>query len=112
MAEKEKFLANCNKFKNELSDLQRDIDEQDETNNGTLAYIGCNYSYELANIGFELGYACWHFLAKGNFKDVKQSFIDTIIENEIIEGVYSINEIKKIRTRLLKVRSDKNGNTH
>ena len=65
--EKEKFLWNCTLFRNELADLQREIEEENN-DKGTLAYIGANYSYKLANIGFDLGYANWFFEIRENGK--------------------------------------------
>ena len=107
-AEKEKFLYNCNLFKNELASLQKLIEEENNNKIGTLAYIGANYSYKLANIGFELGYAGWFFEIMGNgkkltFNKVKQRLCDTIISNEKICGYYKDSEIAKIKERILEV---------
>ena len=41
---KDKFLKYCNIFKNDLADLQAEIDYAEDTEiHGTLAYIGKNY---------------------------------------------------------------------
>ena len=106
--EKEKFLWNCTLFRNELADLQREIEEEENNNKGTLAYIGANYSYKLANIGFALGYATWFFEIRENgkelnFDEIKQRLCDTIISNERICGYYENSEIEKIKERILEV---------
>ena len=69
-------------------------------NNGTLANIGCNFSYELANIGFELGYANWQFFIGGDFEKVKEEFLKMVIENEKIVGAYTEEELKEIEERI------------
>lgn len=106
--EKEKFLWNCTLFRNELADLQREIEKEENNDNGTLAYIGANYSYKLANIGFALGYATWFFEIRENgkelsFEEIKQNLCDTIISNEKICGYYENSEIEKIKERILEV---------
>ena len=109
MKAKDKFLLNCNMFKRELADLQAEIDYEQEGKqwHGTLAYIGENYSYELANIGFELGYATWFFMIgnyngdKFDYKTLKEGVCNTIISNEIICNEYTAEEIKKIKKEIL-----------
>ena len=109
--EKEKFLNYCVMFKNELADLQKDLDENgDFLGNDyccTLAYIGLNYSYELANIGFELGYSGWAFNNCGGFDDIKKDFLTMIMENENIIGCYTEEELNKIEKRILKCKENK-----
>ena len=104
MKEKDKFLINCDIFKRELADLQAEIEGEEDTKiHGTLAYIGKNYSYELANICFGLGYATWFFeIGKPlDYETLKQGVCDTIISNEKIENVYNAEEINKIKNDIL-----------
>lgn len=107
MNSKEKFLYYCLEFKGELADLQKELDFEENEKYGTLAYIGANYSYDLANIGFELCYASWFFLANGSFEEVKDSFIKTIMENEKLDNFRTIGELKDIESRLLKAKENK-----
>ncbi len=107
MNSKEKFLYYCLEFKGELADLQKELDFEENEKCGTLAYIGANYSYDLANIGFELCYASWFFLANGSFEEVKDSFIKTIMENEKLDNFRTIGELKDIESRLLKAKENK-----
>ena len=112
MKAKDKFLYNCNVFKNDLEDLQKEIDYEELGEvHGTLAYIGANYSYELANICFELGYSTWFFMIADfgklrplSFREVKENICNTIIINERIEQHYTEKEIKNIEKRVLKCR--------
>ena len=113
MKAKDKFLKYCNMFRNDLADLQKEIDYEQEGKqwHGTLAYIGANYSYELANICFELGYATWFFMIADfgtlrplSFREVKENICNTIIINERIEQHYTEKEIKNIEKRVLKCR--------
>ena len=113
MKEKDKFLINCDIFKRELADLQKEIDYEQEGKqwHGTLAYIGVNYSYELANICFELGYSTWFFMIADfgklrplSFREVKENICNTIIINERIEQHNTEKEIKNIEKRVLKCR--------
>lgn len=99
---KEKFLNYCIMFSKELEDTNKYMEEDYlfSINSGTLADLGCNVSYELANIGFELGYANWQFFTKGDFEKVKEEFLKMIIENEKIVGAYTKEEIKDIETRI------------
>ena len=106
MSEKEKFLEYCKWFNKELEDLQKELDFDDEYEYGTLAYLGCNFSYELANIGFELGYASWHFIVNDTFDKVKEDFINTIISNEKLDDYRTIKELKDIEKRLLKAKEN------
>lgn len=108
MKAKDKFLLNCDIFKRELADLQAEIDYAEDTEiHGTLAYIGANYSYELANICFGLGYANWFFMIgnyngdKFDYKTLKEGVCNTIISNEIICNEYTAEEIKKIKKEIL-----------
>ena len=108
-AEKQ-FLNYCVMFKNELADLQKSLDEDEFLTNDyccTLAYLGLNYSYELANIGFELGYSGWAFNNCGGFDDIKTDFLTMIIENENIIGCYTEEELNKIEKRILKCKKNK-----
>lgn len=108
--EKEKFLNYCVVFKNELADLQKSLDEDEFLTNDyccTLAYLGLNYSYELANIGFELGYSGWAFNNCGGFDDIKKDFLTMIMENENIIGCYTEKELNKIEKRILKCKENK-----
>ena len=109
-AEKQ-FLNYCVMFKNELADLQKDLDENgDYFGNDyccTLAYLGLNYSYELANIGFELGYSGWAFNNCGGFDEIKKDFLTMIMENENIIGCYTEEELNKIEKRILKCKENK-----
>jgi len=101
--EKEKFLNYCIMFNKELEDTNNCIEEDYNLftmNNGTLADLGCNVSYELANIGFELGYANWQFFTKGDFEKVKEEFLKMVIENEKIVGAYTEEELKEIEERI------------
>ena len=114
MKAKDKFLQYCNMFKRELADLQAEIDYAEDTKiHGTLAYIGANYSYRLANICFELGYATWFFMIADfgtlrpfSFREVKENICNTIIINERIEQHYTEKEIKNIEKRVLKCRKN------
>ena len=109
MKAKDKFLLNCDIFKRELADLQAEIDYEQEGKqwHGTLAYIGANYSYELANICFGLGYATWFFMIGEyigepfDYETLKQSVCDTIISNEEICNNYTAEEINKIKNEIL-----------
>ena len=108
MKAKDKFLLNCDIFKRELVDLQAEIDYAEDTKiHGTLAYIGANYSYELANICFELGYATWFFMIgnyngdKFDYKTLKEGVCNTIISNEKICNNYTAEEINKIKNEIL-----------
>ena len=109
MKAKDKFLKYCNMFRNDLADLQAEIDYEQEGKqwHGTLAYIGVNYSYELANICFELGYSTWFFMIGEyigepfDYETLKQGVCDTIISNEKIENVYNAEEINKIKNDIL-----------
>ena len=109
MKAKDKFLKYCNMFRNDLADLQKEIDYEQEGKqwHGTLAYIGANYSYELANICFGLGYATWFFEIGEyigepfDYETLKQGVCDTIISNEKIENVYNAEEINKIKNEIL-----------
>lgn len=108
-AEKQ-FLNYCVMFKNELADLQKSLDEDEFLTNDyccTLAYLGLNYSYELANIGFELGYSGWAFNNCGGFDDIKTDFLTMIMENENIIGCYTEEELNKIEKRILKCKENK-----
>ena len=108
-AEKQ-FLEYCVMFKNELADLQKDLDEDEFLTNDyccTLAYLGLNYSYELANIGFELGYSSWAFNNCGGFDEIKKDFLTMIMENENIVGCYTEEELNKIEKRILKCKENK-----
>ena len=108
--EKEKFLNYCVMFKNELADLQKSLDEDEFLTDDyccTLAYLGLNYSYELANIGFELGYSGWTFNNCGGFDDIKKDFLTMIMENENIIGCYTEEELNKIEKRILKCKENK-----
>ena len=108
-AEKQ-FLEYCVMFKNELADLQKSLDEDEFLTNDyccTLAYLGLNYSYELANIGFELGYSGWAFNNCGGFDDIKTDFLTMIMENENIIGCYTEEELNKIEKRILKCKENK-----
>lgn len=107
--EKEKFLNYCKMFGGELADLHFELEYEDDMENGTLADIGIQYSYELANIGFELGYAGWHFKAKGSFEEIKDNFVETIMYNEKLEDFRTIEELKEIENRLLKAKNNLNG---
>ena len=96
-----KFLNYCKMFNKELEELQEEIDFENEENyKGTLAYIGANFSYELANIGFELGYASWHFKINGTFDEIKKDFVNTIMSNERLDDLRTIGELKNIERRL------------
>ena len=113
MKAKDKFLLNCDIFKKELADLQAEIDYEEDTKiNGTLAYIGMNYSYELANICFDLGYATWFFMiAEYNrkpldYETLKQGVCDTIISNEKIRKEYTAEEINKIKNEILNAKNN------
>ena len=108
MKAKDKFLLNCDIFKRELADLQAEIDYAEDTKiHGTLAYIGANYSYELANICFGLGYATWFFMIGEyigepfDYKTLRQGVCDTIISNEKICKEYTAEEINKIKNEIL-----------
>ena len=110
MKAKDKFLKYCNMFKNDLADLQKEIDyEQDGKQwHGTLAYIGANYSYELANICFELGYSTWFFMIADfgtlrpfSFEEIKEGVCNTIISNEEICNNYTAEEINQIKNKIL-----------
>ena len=108
MKAKDKFLLNCDIFKRELADLQAEIDYAEDTKiHGTLAYIGANYSYELANICFGLGYATWFFMIGEyigepfDYETLKQCVCDTIISNEKICKEYTAEEINKIKNEIL-----------
>ena len=108
MKAKDKFLLNCDIFKRELADLQAEIDYTEDTKiHGTLAYIGANYSYELANICFGLGYATWFFMIGEyigepfDYKTLKQCVCDTLISNEEICNNYTAEEINKIKNEIL-----------
>ena len=108
MKAKDKFLKYCDMFRNDLADLQAEIDYAEDTEiHGTLAYIGENYSYELANICFGLGYATWFFEIGEyigepfDYETLKQCVCDTIISNEKIENVYNAEEINKIKNDIL-----------
>lgn len=108
-AEKQ-FLEYCVMFKNELADLQKSLDEDEFLTNDyccTLAYLGLNYSYELANIGFELGYSGWAFNNCGGFDEIKKDFLTMIMENENIIGCYTEEELNKIEKRILKCKENK-----
>ena len=109
-AEKQ-FLNYCVMFKNELADLQKDLDENEDYFGNdyccTLAYLGLNYSYELANIGFELGYSGWAFNNCGGFDEIKKDFLTMIMENENIVGCYTEEELNKIEKRILKCKKNK-----
>ena len=108
MKSKDLFLYYCVEFKRELADLQKDIEfEERENEIGTLANIGANFSYELANIGFQLGYASWHFITNGTFKEVKEDFINTIMSNEKLDDLRTIKELKDIENRLKKAKENK-----
>ena len=121
MKAKDKFLKYCNMFKRELADLQAEIDYEQEGKqwHGTLAYIGANYSYELANIGFELGYSTWFFMIADffttadfgalrpfSFEEIKENVCNTIISNERIEQHYTEKEIEDIKKRILKCKEN------
>ena len=115
MKAKDKFLKYCNMFRNDLADLQKEIDYEQEGKqwHGTLAYIGVNYSYELANICFELGYSTWFFMIADfgtlrpfSFEEIKEGVCNTIIINERIEQHYTEKEIKNIKKRVLKCRGN------
>ena len=109
MKAKDKFLLNCDIFKRELADLQAEIDYTEDTKiHGTLAYIGVNYSYELANICFELGYSTWFFMIADfgalrpfSFEEIKENVCNTIISNEKICNNYTAEEINKIKNEIL-----------
>ena len=109
MKAKDKFLINCDIFKRELADLQAEIDYAEDTKiHGTLAYIGANYSYELANICFGLGYATWFFMIADfgtlrpfSFEEIKEGVCNTIISNEEICNNYTAEEINKIKNEIL-----------
>lgn len=108
MKAKDKFLYNCNVFKNDLEDLQKEIDYEELGEvHGTLAYIGANHSYELANICFGLDYANWFFMIgnyngdKFDYKTLKEGVCNTIISNEMIYNEYTAEEIKKIKKEIL-----------
>ena len=108
MKAKDKFLLNCDIFKNDLEDLQAEIEWEENTKiYGTLAYIGTNYSYELANICFGLGYANWFFMIGEyigkpfDYETLKQCVCNTIISNEKISKVYNAEEINKIKNDIL-----------
>ena len=101
-----------NKRVNEVKKmLQKDLVETEKTieedydflegNCGTLAYIGLNYSFELANIGFELGYSNWVFDIRGDFENIKKEFNSLIIENEKIEKLFNDKELEIISKRIL-----------
>lgn len=114
MKAKDKFLLNCDIFKRELADLQAEIDYAEDTKiHGTLAYIGANYSYELANICFELGYSTWFFMIADfgtlrpfSFEEIKENVCNTIISNEKIEQHYTEREIEDIKKRILKCKEN------
>ena len=109
MKAKDKFLLNCDIFKRELADLQAEIDYAEDTKTHcTLAYIGANYSYELANICFGLGYATWFFMIADfgtlrpfSFEEIKEGVCNTIISNEEICNNYTAEEINKIKNEIL-----------
>ena len=110
MKAKDKFLKYCNMFRNDLADLQKEIDYEQEGKqwHGTLAYIGANYSYELANICFELGYSTWFFMIADfgtlrpfSFGKIKENICNTIISNEEICNNYTAEEIDKIKNEIL-----------
>ena len=109
MKAKDKFLKYCDIFKRELADLQAEIDYAEDTEiHGTLAYIGENYSYELANICFGLGYATWFFMIADfgalrpfSFEEIKEGVCNTIISNEKICNNYTAEEINKIKNEIL-----------
>ena len=104
--EKEKFLNYCVMFKNSLADLQKYLDENgDYFGNDyccTLAYLGLEYSFELANIGFELGYSGWAFTKDDDFEKVKSDFLLMIMESENIIGAYTEKKLNKIEKRIQK----------
>lgn len=108
MENKDLFLRYCKEFNRELEDLQKDIDFEERADElGTLAYIGTNFSYDLAVIGFQLCYTSWFFNIKGNFEEVKKSFIKTIMSNEKLDNLRTIGELKDIESRLLKAKENK-----
>lgn len=108
MENKDLFLHYCKEFNKELEDLQKEIDFEERADEiGTLAYIGANFSYDLAVIGFQLCYASWFFNIKGDFKEVKRSFIETIMSNERLDDFRTIKELKDIERRLLKAEENK-----
>lgn len=106
MNSKELFLNYCKIFSKELADLQKSFDEDLDlwcSELGTLADLGLNWSFELANIGFELGYASWCFTTKAtSFTTIKEYFFNMIMENETLENVYSNEELKRIGERIKK----------
>lgn len=108
MENKELFLRYCKEFNKELEDLQKDIDFEERADEiGTLAYIGANFSYDLAVIGFQLCYASWHFKINGTFEEVKNDFVNTIMSNEKLDDLRTIGELKDIESRLLKAKENK-----
>ena len=102
--EKNRFLDYIMQFKKDLVETEKTIEEDYdflEGNCGTLAYIGLNYSFELANIGFELGYSNWVFDIRGDFENNKKEFNSLIIENEKIEKLFNDKELEIISKRIL-----------
>ena len=109
MSEKERFLIYCNICKNELAELQEYIhNEETQDENCTLAYIGCNFSYELANVCFELGYGSWFFEynSKISYKDLKNGVCETIVSDLKIINDLKKSEIRKIKARILQCKEN------
>lgn len=106
--EKEKFLRYCYIFKNDLEDLQKEIDFEHDRNKCTLSFIGANYSYELANTCFELGYYSWFFYHEKDMKyeDLKQNVYETIISDLEITKEYNEEQLTKIKENILNAKSN------
>lgn len=94
---KQMFDRYCKYFYKELQYLKEDIEFE---NSGTLQDLGEKMSYELANIGFELGYASWQFYIGNDFEKAKNEFSTMIIENEKIVGCYSDDKLEEIKERI------------
>lgn len=92
--EEEKFEKNVNIYKQEIKEAkERIVDfcgEGKKISSSkyiTLEDIGRQYSKEIANIMFDLGYAKWDFKCSDTLEEMKKQMID------ILEGDANLNEI-------------------
>lgn len=95
------FYKYCKNFNDSLKNAEEELDSDSST--GTLKDLGKSYSFQLANIGFALGYSAWTFDLSG---DIKEKFKNEIISDLKIEDFYSPEEIENIEKSIDKCKSN------
>lgn len=110
------FEHNCEAYKDFLDDTEKYIEEwEDPEAYMTLKDMGNQVSKELANIGFEMGFATNTFTKTTDFNVARAEMIDMIkhnIDDSELEGttvkdiINKINSIMNIKTESINTKND------